>query len=85
VYILVVYALETILRNNKFLSQRNMESNEDPSLDLYLHTWESLYYSVSPYLNMYLRKSRDLGDAKLSKDPKGTRSYLSICEYTYFN
>jgi hypothetical protein len=30
VYILVVYALETILRNNKFLSRRNIEDNEDP-------------------------------------------------------
>jgi hypothetical protein len=47
-----------------------------------LHTWESLYYGVSPYSNMYLRKSRDLDDAKSSKDPKGTGSDLHCPQYS---
>jgi hypothetical protein len=85
VYILVVYALETTLRDNKFPSRRNIESNEDPSLSLYLHTWESLYYGVSPYSNMYLRKSRDLGDGETNKDPEVEGSDLSIGECTYFS
>jgi hypothetical protein len=38
VYILVVYALETILRDNKFPSRWNVEADEDPSLDLYVDT-----------------------------------------------
>jgi hypothetical protein len=52
VHILVVYALEMILKDNKFFRRWNIAGNEDASLDLYLHTWESLYYDVSPYSNM---------------------------------
>jgi hypothetical protein len=52
VHILVVYVPETILKDNKLSSQRNTRVNEDPSLNWYLHTWELLYYNVSPYLNM---------------------------------
>jgi hypothetical protein len=81
----VVYASETILKDNKFFSRRNTQNNEDPSLYLYLHTWEPLYYGVSAYSNMYLRTSRELGDDKTNKDPKGTESDLSIYECTYFN
>jgi hypothetical protein len=85
VHILAVYVPEIVLKDNKLSSRRNTQGNEDPSLDLYLHTWEHLHYSVSPYSNMYLCKSRDLGDGKSNKDPKGMESDLSICECTYFN
>jgi hypothetical protein len=77
--------LRIVLWGNKLHSRRNTQGNEDPSLDWYLHTWELLYYGVSLYSNMCLRKSRDLGDDKTNKDPKGTRSDLSIYECTYFN
>jgi hypothetical protein len=77
--------LEIVLKANRLHSRRNTQGNEDPSLYLYLHTWELLYYGVSLYLNTCLHKSRDLGDDKTNKDPKGTELDLSICECTYFN
>jgi hypothetical protein len=84
-HILVVYVSETILEDNKFSSRWNAQNDEDPSLVLYLHTWELLFCSVSPYSKMYLRKSHDLHDDKMNKNPKGTVSDLSIYECTYFN
>jgi hypothetical protein len=52
VYILVVYAPEAILKDDKLSSRRNTGGNEYPSLDRYLHTWELLYYDVSPHSNI---------------------------------